>query len=100
MERDRVQRKRVASNRRNNPGGRDPCPYPQNGTERFLSRGCGIGMTPPLELKLLTGLMVGLECKRTARGGKWSRRRGSNPRPTVYETVALPLSYFGWKVLE
>src|SRR5438876_1114134 len=22
--------------------------------------------------------------------GKWSRRRESNPRPTVYETVALP----------
>src|SRR3990172_11267591 len=27
--------------------------------------------------------------------GGWSRRRDSNPRPTVYETVALPLSYFG-----
>jgi hypothetical protein len=25
----------------------------------------------------------------------WSRRWDSNPRPTVYETVALPLSYFG-----
>ncbi len=24
-----------------------------------------------------------------------SRRWDSNPRPTVYETVALPLSYFG-----
>src|SRR6266571_4411124 len=27
--------------------------------------------------------------------GRWSRRWDSNPRPTVYETVALPLSYFG-----
>jgi hypothetical protein len=26
---------------------------------------------------------------------RWSRRWDSNPRPTVYETVALPLSYFG-----
>src|SRR3989304_216292 len=26
---------------------------------------------------------------------EWSRRRDSNPRPTVYETGALPLSYFG-----
>src|SRR5436190_23166801 len=26
---------------------------------------------------------------------QWSRRWDSNPRPTVYETVALPLSYFG-----
>ncbi len=25
----------------------------------------------------------------------WSRRWDSNPRPTVYETVALPLSYVG-----
>ena len=29
------------------------------------------------------------ECERE------SRRRGSNPRPIVYETIALPLSYFG-----
>ena len=27
--------------------------------------------------------------------GCWSRRGDSNPRPTVYETVALPLSYAG-----
>src|SRR5262245_25361796 len=26
---------------------------------------------------------------------EWSQRWGLNPRPTVYETVALPLSYFG-----
>ena len=26
---------------------------------------------------------------------KWSQRWGLNPRPTVYETVALPLSYAG-----
>lgn len=25
----------------------------------------------------------------------WSRRWDLNPRPTVYKTVALPLSYFG-----
>jgi hypothetical protein len=25
----------------------------------------------------------------------WSRRWDSNPRPSVYETDALPLSYFG-----
>ncbi len=29
------------------------------------------------------------------RGGCWSRRWDSNPRPSVYETDALPLSYFG-----
>jgi hypothetical protein len=28
-------------------------------------------------------------------GIKESRRRGSNPQPTVYKTVALPLSYIG-----
>ncbi len=28
-------------------------------------------------------------------GDCWSRRGDSNPRPTVYETVALPLSYAG-----
>ena len=27
--------------------------------------------------------------------GIWSRRVGLNHRPTVYETVALPLSYAG-----
>ena len=27
--------------------------------------------------------------------GGWSLRGDSNPRPTVYETVALPLSYAG-----
>ena len=26
---------------------------------------------------------------------EWSRRWDSNPRPSVYETDALPLSYFG-----
>ena len=26
---------------------------------------------------------------------KWSRQRDLNSRPTVYETVALPLSYVG-----
>ena|GEM_PF-3636300 len=26
---------------------------------------------------------------------KWSRKWDLNPRPTVYKTVALPLSYFG-----
>src|SRR5690606_28587082 len=30
-----------------------------------------------------------------APAGGWSRRWDSNPRPPVYETVALPLSYFG-----
>ena len=29
------------------------------------------------------------------RGEKWSQWWGLNPRPTVYETVALPLSYTG-----
>ena len=29
------------------------------------------------------------------RGATWSRWRDLNPRPTVYETVALPLSYTG-----
>ena len=29
--------------------------------------------------------------------GRWSRRVGLNHRPTVYETVALPLSYAGMK---
>lgn len=28
-------------------------------------------------------------------GKKWSRRRESNSQPTVYKTVALPLSYSG-----
>jgi hypothetical protein len=28
-------------------------------------------------------------------GWKWSQRPGSNRRPTVYKTVALPLSYTG-----
>ena len=27
----------------------------------------------------------------------WSQRWGLNPRPTVYETVALPLSYIGFQ---
>jgi hypothetical protein len=30
-----------------------------------------------------------------SRWGLWSRRWDSNPRPSVYETDALPLSYFG-----
>ena len=29
-------------------------------------------------------------------GGKWSPRRDLNPRPAVYKTAALPLSYTGW----
>ncbi len=28
----------------------------------------------------------------------WSRRRDSNPRPAVYKTAALPLSYFGGEI--
>src|SRR5206468_99502 len=28
-----------------------------------------------------------------ARGGGWSGRRGSNPRPTAWKAVTLPLSY-------
>ncbi len=28
-------------------------------------------------------------------GFLWSRRQESNPQPTVYKTVALPLSYVG-----
>ncbi len=31
-----------------------------------------------------------------ARNKRWSRRRDSNPRPAVYETAALPLSYVGY----
>ena len=30
---------------------------------------------------------------RRARGGGWSGRRGSNPRPTAWKAVTLPLSY-------
>ncbi len=30
-----------------------------------------------------------------SRSNEWSRRWDSNPRPSVYETDALPLSYFG-----
>src|ERR1700760_1686762 len=30
------------------------------------------------------------------RGEDWSQWRGSNPRPAVYETAALPLSYTGF----
>lgn len=30
-----------------------------------------------------------------SRSESWSRRWDSNPRPSVYETDALPLSYFG-----
>src|SRR3981081_3564127 len=29
------------------------------------------------------------------RARKWSRRRDSNPRPMLYESIALPLSYVG-----
>ena len=31
---------------------------------------------------------------------KWSQWPGLNRRPTVYETVALPLSYIGLKLLK
>ncbi len=31
-------------------------------------------------------------------GRNWCRRRELNPRPTVYKTVALPLSYAGDRV--
>lgn len=33
-------------------------------------------------------------------GDRWSRRQDSNPRPAVYKTAALPLSYVGnrWTV--
>jgi hypothetical protein len=50
------------------------------------------------------GLRLGCAGKRSAGPltpimlKKWSRRWDSNPRPTVYETVALPLSYFGLPV--
>jgi hypothetical protein len=36
-----------------------------------------------------SGFVSGEDC--------WSRRGDSNSRPTVYETVALPLSYVGTK---
>lgn len=29
----------------------------------------------------------------------WSRRWESNPQPSVYDTLALPLSHFGKKIL-
>lgn len=29
---------------------------------------------------------------------QWSRRQDSNPRPAVYKTAALPLSYAGLQV--
>ena len=31
-------------------------------------------------------------------GASMSRKRESNPRPAVYKTAALPLSYSGWNL--
>ena len=44
--------------------------------------------------------IVGLRCRRGSpradfRHKKWSRERDSNPRPALYESAALPLSYPG-----
>ena len=36
----------------------------------------------------------------SASGITWSQCRDSNPRPAVYETAALPLSYTGFSNLE
>lgn len=38
---------------------------------------------------------MGLPAQPGRRGGNWCRRRGSNPRPSVYKTAALPLCYAG-----
>jgi hypothetical protein len=35
----------------------------------------------------------GSNVRETVRGRCWSGRRGSNPRPTAWEAVTLPLSY-------
>src|SRR5439155_3755358 len=45
-------------------------------------------------IHLVPGLTLGI-APRDQPWLAWSRRWDSNPRPTVYETVALPLSYFG-----
>ncbi len=31
---------------------------------------------------------------------EWSQQRDLNPRPTVYKTVALPLSYAGMLIIQ
>ena len=54
--------------------------------------------TPQTVTKLSTALHNNKS--RTTRAGfehqTWSRRQDSNPRPAVYKTAALPLSYAGW----
>ena len=46
-------------------------------------------------LVLLTFCSPQVPCEDFILLERWSRRRELNPRPTVYETVALPLSYAG-----
>ncbi len=68
------------------PGGRRRgrrAASPRDPARRAVA-GDGAGRLPPLD-EITLDLVV----------GGWSRRWDSNPRPSVYETDALPLSYFG-----
>gem|GEM_PF-3300690 len=44
-------------------------------------------------------LMPNIVQRKAQKAKKWSRKQDSNPRPAVYKTAALPLSYSGFQTL-
>ena len=75
-------------------------PYRFSTPVGFFLRPAGSKKSQPgfeslLPFSLENGCARRLRCSLCSHG---SRRRDSNPRPTVYKTVALPLSYVGaWR---
>src|SRR5438874_10914288 len=59
-------------------------------TVNLAARGSFLVLPKPLAIEL--AILLNL-CRKAGR--EWSQWPGLNRRPTVYETVALPLSYIG-----
>ena len=63
-----------------------------NAVERDAGCYSGCSSKPPKGRKMAVSNLrngLGKSC--------WSRREDSNPRPALYESAALPLSYVGWR---
>ena len=82
------------------PSGRNPRPRPQTSSQTLSEH--PRGGNPQFRLSSQGGCpsprgQDGKTCRRAEAGGgawrRWSGRRDSNPRPTAWKAVTLPLSY-------